>query len=505
VPEDKNIDTEENEIPAIGFISTRKYGDKYNIPSSTLSSWIKKGFLEARLRTSPKGRKSYTIFDVPPAKHPQYDSKQQLKVRTRTKHGNSPSPQTIENRKEKLKDKYLPLFVERAAADKMTFTGREVMDMLEVNSDRLYKIWPSWGLQVQSLPANNHIKRGRKNGSFKTTRYYTRSELYRFLSGDWDKKGFKSIDDMVTTDVMGGASTEDGYYIYKKPPWPLDGNGIVEWIKAVNLMILNRRTNRWEPLINSLRPDQIEFIVKAFTRVIVEGRGEEYAYRIVVISTPRGEGKTLLVAVMCLFRFFNLSGEVINLSGNSKDQASFAHYELAKRMILNTPLLVKTPGLVVKEKHIVLYKGHNDIVNEMKAIPTSTGLLPNTTCAVFTELHNLQDRSFFIDLWTSTRATVNAMVLVDTTVAPKGHIVYNLWESYCKNEDPHLYFHHYADVINNPETTQSQLDSFKNHMSEHEYNKYFRNRWEDASGGFFSAFEVRLIEYGGVRLDREAA
>jgi hypothetical protein len=210
---------------------------------------------------------------------------------------------------------------------------------------------------------------------------------------------------------------------------------------------------------------------------------------------------TFICMLLFLFRFFNRYGEIINLSGLSKDQSSFAHYNLAKKTILNTPALHSTPGLDVKEKEIVLLRGPNDPVCQIKAVPTSTGLLPGTTCAVFTELHKLQDRQFFIDLWTSIRATPNAMVLIDTTVAAKGHIVHGLWESYCKGDDPLLYFNHKQDNIQNPETTLEQLASFRKHMLPFEFNRYFRNRWEDAVGGLFTPASIKKTNYLGIKID----
>lgn len=491
------------------YIPSAEYSKKYNIHKGTVHRWIHKGWVEAKTANDKLGRPRWLILDLPPPLHPQFSKKQPppattlgsgtgaagyTKGRINKYISEEKTEKNIEQRKQKLRLTYLPLFEQNAPPGQMTFTARELMEMLGVNTITLYKTWPAWGLTRHILPISTETRGGDYTGTGQKepTYYYTRAEIHRFLSGQWEAKGFKTTDDKVITSVMGGITTESGYYVYNPATiHPLDGHGVLNWIADKQLMREDKRLHKWVPFVPWDK--QKEFIIEAFRR-----ENNEYKHRLIVACWPRGESKTTIVAILAIFRFFNLFGEVINLSGNSKDQATFAHYDLIKKIILNTPSLAKTPGLVVKEKYIALLKGPSDPVCQIKAIPTSTGLLPGTTCAVFTELHKLEDREFFIDLWTSTRATPNAMVLVDTTVAKNGHIAHSLWETHKKGEDPYLFFHHYEDQIFNPETTPAQLASFKRHMLEQEYNKYFRNRWADAAGSVFSPKEIRRINYGGI-------
>ena len=491
------------------YLPSGTFSKKYNINRHTIDNWIKKGWVTAKKINDSLGRPRWYVLDVPPQLHPSFSNKKPVPAHTLgsgkttiNRTSLEPSEKTTEARKKRLREFYLPLFEEKAPPGQMTFLASELIEMFGVSTLTLYTIWPAWGLRKHLVPISTDPRGGhvygdtvgvnKSTGRREATYYYTRTEIYNFLSGRWETKGFETTDDKVISGVLGGITTETGWYEYKPSEvYPFDGEGAIEWIQNKQIMREDKRLNRWVPI--KLWDKQKEFIREAFRRV-----NNEYQYRIIIACWPRGESKTTLIALLALFRFFNLFGEVINLSGNSKDQATFAHYDLLKKTILNTPSLSKTHGLMVKEKYIGLFAGPNNPVCQIKAIPTSTGLLPGTTCAVFTELHKLEDRQFFIDLWTSTRATPNAMVLVDTTVAPKGHVVYSMWEVFQKGEDPHLFFHHYQDQICNPETTPSQLASFKRHMLEVEYNKYFRNRWEDAAGALFSAKEIRKINYGGL-------
>lgn len=209
---------------------------------------------------------------------------------------------------------------------------------------------------------------------------------------------------------------------------------------------------------------------------------------------------TILVATWYLFRFFTRYGEQIVLSGNSKDQSTFTHFETAKGMVNNTPRLAKMKedqGLQVKEKYIALERGPKDRVCEIRAIPTSSGLLSNITCAVFTEFQDLEDRPFFTKLHGSLRGTFSAQTYIDCTVAPKGHPIEKMYQANLEGTDPLTYFDWYGDKNYNPAMTQDQLDHFRANMLESDYNKYFRNIWEAATGTMFDPMAVKEMGYLG--------
>lgn len=472
-----------------GWLTLKQYAKKYGLTRSKVFSLYTRDKLTYKKLSD--GYTTILVLDVPLTMHnTNYEDRRAKSVITHF-NGKDVSPKIIARRKKELKETYLPIFIEKAPPDRMAFSGEELIKLFDIYPPTLYRDWHGWGLKSRPIP--EEYRKLNKDVHLVAKRLYFRTDIFRFFNGDWGGTE-TSPDDIILGVTEGTSALEGEYYNFKKATiYPPDGDGILKWMDDVGIMREDKRVNGWSRYIPWEK--QREFIRNAF---VLKENGD-YKHNLIICSWPRGEGKTLAVAMLTLFRFFNRYGETINLSGNSKDQATFAHYDLCKKIILNTPKLKNTPGLVIKEKYIALMAGPKEPVSQIKAIPSSVGLLPGTTCAVFTELHNLEDRQFFVDLWTSIRGIPNAMVLVDTTVAEPGHIVYELWESYCKGEDSLLYFHHYADEHHNPEVTQEQLDSFKRHMLEHEYNRYFRNRWEDATGGLFTPNKIK--EMGFMSID----
>lgn len=485
------------------FLTVNQYAEKYGYTVNQVKNFRTRGlFFEKKIPVEGKGRRAgqrnkdivrVLLLDLPVDQQP---TKRNIKLgnireKDAAPFGYRKNSSADAERKKRLKEKYLPVFIEKAPPDKMVFGAEELLEMFGLQDNTFFRDWKGWGLEGREIPDSyRHLNTERPL----TGKYmYLRRDVYRFLNGDWGHSKEGTADDILIGAVEDRTVLEGEYYKFNpNKVYPADGNGVLAWIDDTNIVREDKRQNKWTKFVPW--EEQRIFIKNAFK---LNAKGD-YKHNLIVFSAPRGDGKTYIIALLTLFRFFNRFGEIINLSGNSKEQATFAHYELCKKIIQNTPILKNTPGLVIKEKYISLMAGPKEAVCQIKAIPSSVGLLPGTTCAVFTELHNLEERQFFVDLWTSTRATPNAMVLVDTTVAAPGHIVYELWESQKRGDDPLLYFHHYADKHCNPETTPEQLNSFRRHMLEHEYNMYFRNRWEDATGGLFTADRIREMGYCGV-------
>jgi len=480
----------ENRPPGTeSWLRSAVYAKKYNIILATLHFWRSKGFLECKPFTGRYG-KGYLYPDIPPQDHPNFINKQPApEARTATDSRRVLKDSRLstkdKERRKKILEPFLEVFLRDAKPDKMFFTGPDIQQLLKIGNARLYRTWRDWGLEAYPMP------KGRTG-----EKVYSRASLYKFLSGKWDppEDGKKTTDEKVLGSALGGPTSKtDGYYHYDLTRvYPMSGEGFMRWLDDKKVMLQNKQLRKWVPFI------PLGFQREFFLEALRQDKNGKYLYNLIIACWERGEGKTLCIALIVIFRFFNGFEEVINLASESKDLASFIHYNLIKKIILNTQALKNTQGLEVKEKEIVLMRAKNDPCCIMKAVPSSSGLLPGTTVAVFTELHKIKNRDFFIDFWTSTRATPNAMTLVDTTVAKKGHIVQSLWESYCNKEDPLLYFNHKADDIQNPETTTAQLNSFRRHMLPHEFNMYFRNRWEDAAGGMFSNIAIKQIEYAGI-------
>lgn len=469
------------------FLSVPQYSKKYGVVPSVLYRLIKKG----RIIYKMLHRKLY-IFDAPPEQHQLTNVDLNSNVKSNANFI-LPHPGTSnvnEKRKARLREEFLPIFLEKVSPDKMTFSTKEVLELLNLNTKTL-RDWRSWGLKNRPIPKGyRHLAEGQQvHGDS----YYFRKDLYDFLSGNIETSEWKkNTTDDVFIGAATGTNTPDGQFFKYDPAlcYPINSEGFFAWLKDKKIVVRESGTGKMREFIPNER--QKEFFVKALE---VDANGL-YKNHIVFACYPRGEGKSTMVIIIALFRFFNMRFEKIYVTADSREHAVSLTYDRMKEIIQDTDALKNTAGLEVKEKEISLYASDKNPICQIKPIPKSVGLYPGLTCVLMTELHKTDDndKRFITDLWSSTRATRNAMILCDTTVAEPGHIVHEVWEKHQKSEVPKLFFDYYCDRIYNPETTPEYLASMRAVMPEADYNRYFRNRWQDAIGGFFPKNKIQEIE-----------
>lgn len=470
------------------WITAKEYEQKYNVALRVITHLRIKGRMIAKgAGTYASGRSGarveFLYLDIPLEEHPTLP--QDIHGHAEPKKKGFPLKSLEKQRKKVLKEKYLQDFLRNAPDDRMVFSSVELQKLLNIPPSTISRDWLRWGLIPRPVPEEfKHLSGTSVRGAF----VYTRRDLVRFFNGEWGPAEKGTPDDILLGATSKDPLLEGQYYKYDPAKvYPLSATGFYHWLRAVDIQIESKRLKKWV----TYKPWAIQR--EAVNEALRVDENGNFDHRLVVFSAPRGEGKTLLACMVTLFFFFNGYSEVITLAGNSRDQSKFTHYDLCKSIIQHTPALFKTPGLKIQEKNIALNAGPKEVFNYMQPIPTSVGLLPNTTRAVFTELHNLQDTKFFYDLWTSLRNVPNAMVIVDTTVARPGHLVHKLWQTYQKGTDPLIYFHHYSDKHYNPEMTEEALNHFRETLPDILFNMYFRNRWEDAAGSLFPIDKIRQM------------
>lgn len=229
---------------------------------------------------------------------------------------------------------------------------------------------------------------------------------------------------------------------------------------------------------------------------------EEFVYRLIILCWMRGEGKSVLACLIQLWKFFCFPRQNIVLGANSRDQVKFVHYDIMRDIILNSPPLLKVVGRKnVQEKHISLKDPHGNIVSTIKAISSFSGIVSNITGYTFSEIFDMKDPRFFVQLDGSTRNTVNALGTIDSTVSSKDHILHRLYQAYQSSSDRTLFFHYrrspegdYKDFWH-PKNTQQQLNAYYYRFPAQDFNKYFKNIWNIGSGKLFSKYVVDSIFY----------
>lgn len=285
----------------------------------------------------------------------------------------------------------------------------------------------------------------------------------------------------------------------KKIQYVDGGKGFLKWATE-NVKRFDRAYRSWVPFEPTHMQEQ------TFLECLQMDNGL-FKYQTIVFCRPRGEFKSYDVCLIVLWRFCNFPREKIILGANSKAQANFVHFQVIKETILNSPNILDMIGednvldnsIYIREERAGKHKIVNskDVISSITHVSAENGIFSNLTCCTFSELWRMKDEKFFTELSSSARSTPNAMTLVDSTVAPKGHILRRMFDTYTRKDDPLLFFQHYEDTYFNPYTTQAQLNSFKLRFLPSEYNKFFRNRWEDADSGIFNPKHVLAMSILG--------
>lgn len=238
---------------------------------------------------------------------------------------------------------------------------------------------------------------------------------------------------------------------------------------------------------------------------LVLDENNRFQNRLIVFCWPRGEGKSVLVCIIVLWKFFNFPMQNITLGATTKDQSEFVHYKWISDIILNSPNLLRRVGKRNVLDYEVRMKDRNgNTVSTITAISTSTGIYSNIDGYTFSEMFAMKDTKFFVELDGSIRAVPNAFGIIDSTVSDKSHQLYRLYQSWVKGDDPTLYFsYRYSNDGNpedycNPETTAEQLASYKSRWVLGDFERFFLNLWSAGAAKVFTSELIDSIYYIGV-------
>jgi hypothetical protein len=231
-----------------------------------------------------------------------------------------------------------------------------------------------------------------------------------------------------------------------------------------------------------------------------------FIFRLLVFCWMRGEGKSLFVCLIQLWKFFNWPKQLIVLGANSKDQVKFVHYDIMVQMITNSPLLLAKIGPKnIQEKEIRIMDKHGNPASTIRSISSFSGIVSNITGYTFSEIFDLKNHKFFYQLDGSIRNIPNALGTIDSTVSEKNHPLHKLYKSWKENKDPTLYFSHRQSEQGrmedfwNPLMTAVQLDSYREKFPDAEFAQYFKNTWEAGARKVFTKNMVKETRYIGAR------
>jgi hypothetical protein len=320
-------------------------------------------------------------------------------------------------------------------------------------------------------------------------------------------------EDVYTVDVDALAP----YTIYKPSSYRDGPEGFITWCEenvSIPIYPVGATMAVWCPIkdlpdeINPRTGKSYKTIWEAQKEVVrqalrmVDGR---FIHRLIVLCWMRGEGKSLLACLIQLWKFFNWSKQQIVLGANSKEQITFVHFDIMKDIILNSPNLLKVIGKKnIQEKKIKLTDALGNDVSVIRAISSFSGIVSNITGYTFSEIFDMKNPKFFVQLDGSIRNIPNAFGVIDSTVSTKTHVLYNLFDSYVKRTDKSLFFHYRfsrhgkAEDYWNPNMDQQQLDAYRSKFPLGEFERYFLNTWSSATQRIFTDETIESMLYLGV-------
>ena len=231
-----------------------------------------------------------------------------------------------------------------------------------------------------------------------------------------------------------------------------------------------------------------------------------FVYRLVVFCWQRGDGKSLLACLIQLWKFFCFPRQQIMLGANSKDQVKFVHYDIMKDIILNSPNLLKIIGVKnLQEKEMRLVDSKKRVISIVRSISSFSGIVSNITGYTFSEIFDMKNPKFFVQLDGSIRNIPNALGVIDSTVSEKTHILYQLYTSSIEKPDGSVYFSYrcspkgiHEDFMN-PQMTQKQLEDYKSKFPPQEFARYFKNVWDTGVKKIFTPAQLEAMHYLGFK------
>ena len=231
-----------------------------------------------------------------------------------------------------------------------------------------------------------------------------------------------------------------------------------------------------------------------------------FVYNLIIFCWMRGEGKSLLACLIELWKFFNWPNQKIMLGANSKEQTKFVHYDIMRDIVLNSPKLLEDIGgkRNIQEKELRIRDEKGDIMSIVRSISSFSGIVSNITGFTFSEIFDMKNPKFYVQLYGSIRNVPNALGVIDSTVSEKTHTLFLLFDRVMKKKTKKVFFSYRCapkgipDEFWNPIMTEDQLNDYKETFPFGEYERYFQNLWSAGQKQIFSDAMIDETELLGI-------
>jgi hypothetical protein len=220
------------------------------------------------------------------------------------------------------------------------------------------------------------------------------------------------------------------------------------------------------------------------------------AYRTVLFVWPRRHGKTLIAALIVLWRFVSRESQTITLVSNSAQQSVGSCFRLLAGIVRHNPALLRLIGAKNIRAEQILFPSLDNIV---EALPSNSAALigRKVSVAQVSELHAARDAAVLDAMASSTGDSAEGLVLIDSTVGSRSGPLYRLVGLVERLEDPATYlsYRSYADLADALERSplwisRPWLTSRSKQMLPAEFARYHLNLWSSGSNALFSEADL---------------
>lgn len=229
-----------------------------------------------------------------------------------------------------------------------------------------------------------------------------------------------------------------------------------------------------------------------------------FIHRLIIFCWPRGEGKSFIICLIMLWKFFCWPAQQIPLGANSKDQIKFVHYDIMRRIIWNSPKLLKKIGRRnIKVKDITIRNQKGETVSSIWCVSSFSGIFSNINGYTFSEIYAMKNEDFFNEFDGSVRNVPNAFGSIDSTVSPKMHVLYRLFEATRQGKDKTTFFSYRCSQKGaqedywHPYMTEKQLNSYRIKFPLGAFERFFLNLWTAGAENVFTSEMIEATNYFG--------
>lgn len=270
-----------------------------------------------------------------------------------------------------------------------------------------------------------------------------------------------------------------------------------------------------KPMVPSARGGYEPFVPGARERVEIE-KALDGGYNTAVFCWPRRHGKTLVSALIIIWRFMTRRTENVAVVANSEKQIVDTAFRLIRTIIEQTPAIkaIVEAGAIKVGLDKIEYAAAGSLIQAFSASPNALWG-KKLTVAQISELHATNNEAVLEALAGSLLDSFGSLLLIDSTVGPRSSPLFGLYQTAQNGDDPRLFFSHiqYDDLedacARSPHWIRpEELRSLAKKMLPQRFGSYHLNRWQDGSASLFPAdilkqcvdtypIDVKAITAGG--------